>query len=111
MEFNKWIIVAFLIGMVALFALINFVNQGLYSTGCCWLNGNFSCGMDCPDWNGECTSEIKDECCMDVRMCGGTVSDPSDCWDDYCTTEGKMCDGVYQVGGMYECKCVDIEQL
>lgn len=100
---KKWLIGAFLAGLVTMCLLAYF--------------NIFSCaGCSAHDmWAGNCTDAlaqtIQDECCIDVRMCGGIVDNPSLCYTEYCTATGEHCVPVefYDIGVLkYECKCESV---
>jgi hypothetical protein len=62
-------------------------------------------------WDGQCTANITEECCMDIRMCGGIVDNPSLCYTKYCEASGEHCvpvDGGEIQEGQFECKCESI---
>lgn len=99
---KKWILIAFILGLIMM-CLLSFF-------------GIFNCAGCSQDdvWDGSCNStvaeSIKDECCMEVRTCGGIVDNPSDCYTFYCEATGKMC--VPEPYGetalnKYECVCQD----
>lgn len=109
MEFNKFIIAAFVAGLLIELLLINqdFVGQpAFYNVGACTFQGNKTCGSDIT-WDGICTPEIEDECCTPIRQCEGFITeDPYSCETRYCYENGKKCVAEYQIEGNYECKCV-----
>ncbi len=92
---------------VVVFILMNWIWPGFYGFMACSFN-LFECDT-CADFDGNCTDEITDACCIDVRHCEGvTFDDPNKCLDRYCTTSGQWCVPVL-VGDTaqlnYECKC------
>lgn len=98
------------IGLLIGFVLNNWTLEPIYEFASCSYNIH-SC--EYPDWSGICTSEITDKCCMDVRMCGGQITDdPMYCLSRYCTNEDYYCKPVYQdsVQGVdsYKCTCTSI---
>lgn len=107
---KKWWLLIVIMVMIATWLLINLVNQSIYDIGACTIN-SFNCTTpECPEWNGVCTQEIKDECCESVRVCDGQlVDDYTDCLDKYCWESGKECEPVYDVATTkYKCTCKDV---
>lgn len=103
MDLKYWA-VAIVVTMIATVLLINLINQPIYDLGACTIN-SFDCGD--LEWDGTCTDAIGDECCMPVRMCGGTSTTQLGCNTKYCETDGKMCVGEYNLATeLYDCKCV-----
>jgi len=98
---------AFIIGLVVLFFLNNFTTKEVYKGVSCTFNKH-ECNNQTA-WDGECTDEIEDECCdyVSIRWCQGEVDNPTDCLDKYCMNEGKTCDAIYDVAGVWKCTCVD----
>ena len=96
-------ILMLLLGMFILFALNNFSTEKVYDVISCTFNKH-SCECDCPDWDGTCTDEITDECCMDIRWCGGTVENGYECLDKYCEDEGYTCGYDFTLTGI-KCEC------
>lgn len=99
-------ILMLLLGMFVLFALNNFSTEQVYKVISCTFNKH-DCECDCPDWDGTCTQEIEDKCCMDIRWCGGTVNYEYECLDKYCEDEGYTCGAVPVLQGI-ECKCLKV---
>ncbi len=98
-------LVFFILGIVFLFVVNNFNGEPVYDFVSCTYNKH-SC--EAPAWDGICTDEIEDECCTEIRVCSGIVSNPTDCLDKYCYEDGKRCEGIYTTQGLYECKCIGI---
>lgn len=102
-----YLIIAFLIGVIVLYYLNNHSTQKIYNVVSCTQN-EYSCNFT---WNHVCTDEMEDECCEEIRYCGGTVQSPYDCLDKYCTESGKYCMGEYNTLGMYTCGCQPISPV
>lgn len=101
---KKYYAVFVVAAMIATWLIINLTAQPIYDLGACTIN-KFNCS-DQPGWDGQCTDTIKDECCMEVRMCDGfETQSPEDCYTRYCTTEGKMCVPETQLAGGFVCRC------
>lgn len=111
-------LIAFCVGILILFLLNNFTTAGVYEVVSCTFNQhscyfNESCPdcPDCEDWNGDCTQEIKNDCCDPVRVCSGQfVQNYYDCFDLYCWTDNYKCEPVEQIQGGYKCTCENIMQ-
>lgn len=107
---------AFFSGILILFLANNFTTPGIYEAVSCTFN-HHSCNdtidvCDVPGWDGQCTSEIKNECCDPIRMCAGQIVDNyEDCLDQYCYEEDKYCDAIIQIQGGYKCTCMDIWEM
>lgn len=114
-KYKKEIILFILLGMFILFLANNFTTQGVYDVvSCTWNQHECNITADCEceyEWDGICTNEIKDECCIDIDMCNGqVVENPYECYHYYCTDPNKFCDATYdqEQGGQYVCGCADI---
>lgn len=116
-QYKKELIAAFVLGIILLFVVNNWTTQGVYDIVSCTYNQNDcpGCGEDA-DWNGDCTYEIKNECCFNVDVCGGQrVDNFEDCYHYYCTDSNKYCgvvDEEYnQDAGTYKyiCGCKVVE--
>ena len=103
MDINwKLIIGMIVVGMIISLVGINMTIQPAYDLGACTFN-SFDCGL--PSWDGVCTQDVKDDCCIPVRMCTGSTSTPEDCYTKYCTAN-EMCVPVFNVANdNYDCEC------
>jgi len=114
-----YLIIGVVLGFAILFLAINkfppnTADNGVYKLGACTFNGNRSCGVACPNWDGECTSEIENDCCTAIRECEGTTANPLSCYDKYCYEAGNKCianltDESDLQNLIYTCTCVDVE--
>lgn len=106
MELDKYYMLMLIVGIILAGVLINFTIQPVYDIGCCTFNGERSCDGDC-EWDGECTQEMEDECCQEIRYCSGQmVDDPLTCYDKYCVNSGYTCQPEYQIETTnYKCTC------
>lgn len=98
-------IIAFTLGIIVLFLVNNFTVKKAYEVVSCTYN-QYSC--EAPAWNGQCTDEIRDQCCIDVRICGGTVGNPMECYTKYCTASNNFCKPFSRIDGLWDCRCADI---
>lgn len=99
-----WCTIAFFMGMAFLFLLNNFSTEGIYKFVSCTYNQH-ECDNAC--WDGVCTDEIIDECCVDIRYCEGGVDAEWECLDRYCVEEGKTCVAQFNIDRL-ECGCEKI---
>ncbi len=102
------VIFAFILGFLVAFLLNNFDGEGFYQGFSCKLNKH-SC--EAPAWDGNCTQEIIDECCEEVpeiRYCGGTTSDPMECYTQYCDSPDEDCVPGQRIDMTYECQCKNV---
>ena len=102
----SYLIIVFFVTILLTVFAINKTKPVVYELGACTFN-NFEC--DFAAWNGNCTDEIKNQCCaptVDIRWCSGNYEDADMCSDKYCQDAGYTCLGVYHIAGGYECKCV-----
>ena len=95
----KTILVVFVIATIVTLYIVNQTVPAAYDFGACTFNV-YEC-----DYEIECTDDIVDECCMDIRLCGGSTTVPEYCYTQYCPEEGKMCVPEYNVAGGYDCIC------
>lgn len=101
-------VIPMFLGVVLLFVLIQLLFS-VFDLSCCTYN-NFTCENRTKEraWDGKCTDRIIDECCIDVRMCGGQIVDHAwDCPTRYCVENGEVCMPVPLVqGDKYQCTCM-----
>lgn len=114
---TTYVIIAILfviIGALILFFVNNRTNQEAYDfISCTWNKHDCNItdqGHTCPDWNGECTGEIKDECCTPIRACNNQiVQNPNECYSYYCYEQEQYCKPTWLIQGGYQCGCSSIE--
>ena len=76
-------------------------------------NSSLPQGLNCPAWNGQCTDQIKDICCENVRLCTGQiVENPLECFTYYCWADDECCyptpNGDDPIAMTFTCNCKDI---
>ena len=109
-------ILCLIVGAFIIFCVNNFTEQKPYDVISCTFN-KYNCNItapqqDIPDWNGECTGEIVDECCTPIRTCNGQITqNPMECFTYYCFESNHYCSPEWDKLGGYVCTCKDSEYL
>ena len=101
-----------LLGLFIAFLLNNFTTEGVYEIGSCTYNQH-SCEFETEAWDGACTDEITDQCCADIRKCGGqVVENPMECGIYYCKADENLCFPQFNIATTtYNCECKNFNDV